>query len=78
MSKNKDDEYKDEFAKQTLVTDLSLFISPRGSNVEEQKQLEVELGKWTKRTTLVHKKRLAKAFESLAKETGKTRSGDEK
>ena len=78
MSKDKDDEYKNEFAKQNSIGDLSPCNSPKGSGVEEQKQLKFALVKRTKRTSITHKKRLSKAFKSLAEEMDKTRNADNK
>ena len=68
MSKDKDDEYKNEFAKQNSIGEFFPSNSPKGRIVEEQKQLKFAVGKRTKRTSITHKKRLSKAFKSLAEE----------
>lgn len=78
MSKDKEDEYKNEFAKQNSIGDISPCNSPKGSSVEEQKQLKFDLRKQTKSTSFTHKKRLSKAFKSLAEEMDKTRNSDDK
>ena len=78
MNKYKEDEYKNEFAKQNSISDLSPCNSPKGSGVEEQKQLKFALVKRTKRTSLNHKNQLAVEFKSLAKEMDKTRNADDK
>ena len=76
MSKDKDDEYKNEFAKQNSIGEFFPCNSPKGRIVEEQKQLKFAVGKRTKRTSITRKKRLSKAFKSLAEEMDKTRNAD--
>ena len=78
MSKDKDDEYKNEFAKQNSIGEFFPSNSPKGRIVEEQKQLKFALVKRTKRTSLNHKNQLAVEFKSLAKEMDKTRNADDK
>ncbi|PHS44338.1 MAG: hypothetical protein COB03_18635 [Alteromonas sp.] len=62
--------------KQTSIADASSCISTKRCDVEEQKQLKAGLVKRTNSTSLAHKKLLAKAFQSLAKEMDQTRNAD--